>query len=100
MNDEQIADKKRDAAIDRWQHRLASGRSPRAAPQVRRPRPPTERPRTVAEAADELGLSVYTIRAWIASRRIGHIRLGRAIRIPADELRRVIEAGTVPAEPK
>ena len=65
-----------------------------------RSRPPAERPRTVAEAADELGLSVYTIRAWIASRRIGHIRLGRAIRIPADELRRVIEAGTVPAEPK
>jgi excisionase family DNA binding protein len=54
----------------------------------------------VAEAADEPGLSVYTIRAWVASRRLGHIRLGRAIRIPADELRRVIEAGTVPAERK
>ena len=100
MNDEQIADKKRDAAINRWQQRLTSGRPPQAASNVRRSRPPTERPRTVAEAADELGLSVHTIRTWIANRRIGHIRLGRAIRIPADELRRVIEAGTVPAEPK
>jgi len=95
MNDEQIRGEKRDATIDRWRHRLMSGRS---SPGVRQSRPPTERPRTVAEAAHELGLSVHTIRAWIASRRIGHIRLGRAIRIPADEVRRVIEAGTVPAE--
>jgi excisionase family DNA binding protein len=56
-----------------------------------------ERPRTVDEAADELGLSVHTIRAWIASRRLGHLRLGRAIRIPAAEIRRVIEESTVPA---
>lgn len=56
-----------------------------------------ERPRTVSEAADELGLSVHTIRAWIASRRLGHLRLGRAIRIPAAEIRRVIEKSTVPA---
>jgi excisionase family DNA binding protein len=54
----------------------------------------------VAEAADELGLSVHTIRAWIAGRRIAHIRLGRAIRIPAGEVRRLIDAGTVPAERK
>jgi len=52
----------------------------------------------VAEAADELGLSIYTVRSWIASRRLAHLRLGRALRIPAAELRRVIEASTVPAE--
>ena len=56
-----------------------------------------ERPRTVSEAAEELGLSVHTIRAWIASRRLGYLRLGRAIRIPAAEIRRVIETSTVPA---
>jgi excisionase family DNA binding protein len=56
-----------------------------------------ERPRTVQEAADELGLSAHTIRAWIASRRLGYLRLGRAIRIPAAEIRRVIEESTVPA---
>ena len=56
-----------------------------------------ERPRTVSEAAEELGLSVHTIRAWIADRRISYLRLGRAIRIPAAEIRRIIEQSTVPA---
>jgi excisionase family DNA binding protein len=100
MNDERIRNENRDATIERWRQRLSSGRGPRPRSVVREPRPVAERPRTVAEAADELGLSVHTIRAWIASRRIAHIRLGRAIRIPADELRRVIEAGTVPADRK
>lgn len=100
MNDDQTGSDKQDASIDRWRRRMASARAPRTPSGARSSRPPTERPRTVAEAADELGLSVHTVRAWIASRRIAHIRLGRAIRIPADELRRVIEAGTVPAERK
>jgi excisionase family DNA binding protein len=51
----------------------------------------------VAEAAEELGLSVHTIRAWVATRRLAHLRLGRAIRIPAAEIRRIIEISTVPA---
>lgn len=59
-----------------------------------------ERPRTVNEAAEELGLSVHTIRAWVACRRVAHLRLGRAIRIPAAEIRRVIEECTVPAVQK
>ena len=63
-------------------------------------RPRGERPLTVSEAAEELGLSVYTVRAWIASRRLAHLRLGRAIRVPAEEVRRVIEQSTVPAERK
>ena len=56
-----------------------------------------EAPRTVAEAAAALGLSVHTIRAWIAQRRMGHVRLGRAVRVPAGEIRRLLERGTVPA---
>jgi excisionase family DNA binding protein len=52
---------------------------------------------TVREAAGELGLSTATIRAWIRQRKIGYLRLGRAIRIPESELRRIIELGTVPA---
>ena len=91
---------RRDSAVNRWQERLTSVLA-RPRPSVPAERPAhqqVERPRTVAEAANELGLSVHTVRAWIASRRIGHIRLGRAIRIPAAELRRVIDAGTVPAE--
>jgi excisionase family DNA binding protein len=37
--------------------------------------------KTVQEAAAALGLSVHTIRAWIATRRIAHVRLGRAVRV-------------------
>ena len=53
-------------------------------------------PRTVEQAAAELNLSKETIRCWIAQRRLGHVRLGRAIRIPAQEIVRLLEAGYVP----
>ena len=53
-------------------------------------------PRTVREAAQELGLSVHTVRAWIAQRRIAHIRLGRAVRISSDEIIRILNDGTIP----
>ena len=89
-----------DVALERWHGRLKAqhARSEPENGRVRRPsRDPLERPRTVAEAAMELGLSVHTIRAWVAGRRLAHIRLGRAIRIPAAEIRRVIERNTVPA---
>ena len=52
---------------------------------------------TVKQAATELNVSVHTIRAWLARRRLGYVRLGRAIRIPAAELDRLVERGTVPA---
>jgi excisionase family DNA binding protein len=89
-----------DSAVNRWQRRLkpVSSREHATAAGEHVVRRPAERPRTVAEAADELGLSIYTVRSWIASRRLAHLRLGRAIRVPAEELRRVIEASTVPAE--
>lgn len=57
-----------------------------------------DQPRTVDQAAVELNLSRATIRAWIAQRRLGHVRLGRAIRIPVQEIRRMLEAGYVPPE--
>jgi excisionase family DNA binding protein len=60
---------------------------------------PATRPRTVQEAADELGLSVHTVRAWVARRRIAHIRLGRAVRISAAEITRILNDGTVPRAP-
>ena len=56
------------------------------------------KPRTVEQAATELNLSRATIRAWIAQRRLGYVRLGRAIRIPALEIQRVLESGYVPPE--
>jgi excisionase family DNA binding protein len=58
----------------------------------------TERPRTAVEAAHELGLSIHTVRAWIANRRIAYVRLGRAIRIPAAEIRRLLDANMVPVQ--
>ena len=85
-------------ALERWRGRVKAQTTAVARRRLQRPeREPTERPRTVAEAAEELGLSVHTVRAWIAARRLAHIRLGRAVRIPAAEIRRLIEKNTVPA---
>ena len=52
---------------------------------------------TVKQAASELNVSVHTIRAWLSRRRLGYVRLGRAVRIPAAEIDRLVERGTVPA---
>lgn len=53
---------------------------------------------TVDEAAAALTLKPKTIRAWIASRRIGYVRIGaRAVRIPLKEIDRLVEEGTIPA---
>jgi excisionase family DNA binding protein len=52
---------------------------------------------TVKQAAEELNVSVHTIRAWVAQRRIGHVRLGRAVRVPASEIQRLLDKGAVPA---
>ena len=52
---------------------------------------------TVRQASDRLGLRESTIRAWIAQRRIGIVRLGRAVRIPSEELDRLIAENTIPA---
>jgi excisionase family DNA binding protein len=57
-------------------------------------------PRTVNQAAEELGISRSTVRAWIGQRRIGFVRLGRAIRIPRPEIERLLETGFVPAVPE
>jgi excisionase family DNA binding protein len=53
--------------------------------------------RTVKQAARDLAVSEHTIRSWVATRKIASIRLGRAVRIPASDIDRLIEQGTVPA---
>jgi excisionase family DNA binding protein len=58
-----------------------------------------EPPRTVNQAAAELNVARSTVRAWIGQRRLGHVRLGRAVRIPHEEIRRMLEVGFVPAAP-
>jgi len=57
----------------------------------------SDKPLTVQEAAEALNLSQATIRAWVLRRKIGFVRLGRSIRIPDAEIRRLLDAGTVPA---
>lgn len=51
----------------------------------------------VPEAAEMLALSQKTVWQWIGERRIGVIRLGRAVRIPLSEVERLMEEGTTPA---
>ena len=53
---------------------------------------------TVKQASERLGLQDSTLRAWIAQRRIGIVRLGRAVRIPLEEVERLIAEGTIPAK--
>jgi excisionase family DNA binding protein len=55
------------------------------------------RPPKVAEAAEALGLSVHTLRAWITQRRLNHVRLGRAIRVLPAEIQRLLKNSAVPA---
>ncbi len=57
-----------------------------------------KRPLSVREVAGALGLSESTIRSWLAQRRLGFVRLGRAIRIPVEEIDRVLAQGAVPAK--
>lgn len=53
----------------------------------------------VSQVAEWLELRESTIRSWLLHRRINATRVGRrAIRIPVEEVRRLIEAGTVPAK--
>jgi excisionase family DNA binding protein len=86
-------------ALERWRDRLDTQPvgPTRSRKRERESSTTLQKLRTVAEAAGDLGLSVHTIRSWVATRRLAHIRLGRAIRIPAAEIRRVIEENTVPA---
>jgi len=53
---------------------------------------------TVKQAADEMGLSARTIWAWVYARKLGVVRLGRAVRIPQAAIDELIEAGSIPAQ--
>jgi excisionase family DNA binding protein len=52
---------------------------------------------TVRQAADALGLKVATIRAWLYRRKLPFVRVGRAVRIPADAIAEFIERNTMSA---
>ena len=52
---------------------------------------------TVREASQRLGLQEGTLRLWLAQRRLPYVKLGRAVRIPADAVEQYINANTIPA---
>ncbi len=55
---------------------------------------------TVREAADRLGLKESTIRKRILQRQIAYVKPGlRAVRIPIEELERILAAGFRPVVP-
>ena len=45
------------------------------------------------EAAASVGLSPWTLRAWIRQGKLAAVRLGRRVLIEPSELQRLIEAG-------
>ncbi len=53
---------------------------------------------SVSQVAEALGLKPATIRAWIAQRKLGHVKLGRAVRVPRTEVERLLREGAVPAK--
>ncbi len=50
----------------------------------------------VREAAEMLGVSPHTVRSWIASRKLGSVRMGRSVRVPLAEVERLVDGGWVP----
>jgi len=60
----------------------------------------TEKLLTGVQVAEILGLKPVTIRQWIAKRKLASVKVGdRAVRIPASEVKRIIERGFTPAIP-
>jgi excisionase family DNA binding protein len=53
---------------------------------------------SIEEVAEITGVKSVTWRKWIKERRIEHVRLGRAIRIPRAALEKFLEQSTVRAE--
>jgi excisionase family DNA binding protein len=52
---------------------------------------------TVDDFASALGVTPACIRRWLMERKIACVKVGRLVRIPAEEAQRIIEAGLRPA---
>ncbi|MBX3121264.1 MAG: helix-turn-helix domain-containing protein [Fimbriimonadaceae bacterium] len=56
---------------------------------------------TIREAANRLGLKESTIRKYILKRQIAYVKPSvRAVRIPIEELERILNAGLRPVIPQ
>jgi excisionase family DNA binding protein len=51
----------------------------------------------VEAAAQTLGISVHTIRAWVSQQRIPYIKMGRRVLFRAEDLEAYIDSHLVPA---
>lgn len=75
------------------------------------PRPPVREPKrhtgespgqgrdrllTVEEFADELRVTKACVRKWIVERKVVVVKVGRLVRLPTSELRRIVDEGTRP----
>ncbi|WP_158789123.1 helix-turn-helix domain-containing protein [Granulicella sp. L46] len=58
---------------------------------------PKSRLLSLPQAAEELGMSVNTIRAWIYQRKITFVKVGRSVRVSEETVQMIIKGGTVPA---
>jgi len=54
---------------------------------------------TVQETAEALRIKPATVRAWVLRRKINSFRIGRAVRISAEEIDRILQEGLRPARP-
>jgi len=52
---------------------------------------------TVSEVANRLGMKPATVRLWIAQRKFAHCKLGRSVRVPLEEVERIIKESLIPA---
>ena len=52
---------------------------------------------TVQEAADAWRIKPGTVRAWVLRRKVNSFRVGRAVRISAEEIERILRHGLRPA---
>ena len=55
---------------------------------------------TIFQAADRIGMRPVTLRSWANKRKIGHVKIGRCLRIPESEIRKIIECGFISAMPE
>ena len=51
----------------------------------------------ISVVAQHLGIAAMTARLWIALRRLGQVRIGRAVLVGLDEVSRLFGVGTTVA---
>lgn len=53
---------------------------------------------TIQDFAGALRVTTACVRRWITERKISSVKIGRLVRIPADEIDKLVSKGTRPAQ--